>query len=97
MNQYETKRAETCTDDQIRVLRDEAGAAGDDMQWVLCTIALEGEDMTPSRYEARFGGGGHRLDARDLRTAQYIGASEARRECARTIADAWDGMDYPVR
>lgn len=84
---------ETITDDQIRQLRDEAAAAGDDVQRIICDIALGEEEPTPTAdaWEDRWGGGGFAAwEEREIRSV--TSAEDAREVCQRAI-DAARAMD----
>jgi hypothetical protein len=80
----------TATDKQIKALQNEAAEHGDDAQWCIATVALEGwdSDDPATRFEARFGGGGHELSRADEARISRMTQDEARAECARAIADA---------
>ena len=69
------------TDDQIRVLRDEAGAAGDLEQVIICDAALghDGMDWSDDQKAA----------ARRVydRAPKMVWTEHARAECARVIAE----------
>lgn len=62
----ETITAETITDDQIRALRTEAAAAGDNVQVHACDVAIGSQEpiATATAYEDRYGGGGLSKDDR---------------------------------
>lgn len=70
------------TDDQIRDLSTEAGIADDQMQRLICSIAL-GEDVDSTTIFARSG-----LDEEQRQRLLSMSVDDARRECARVIADA---------
>lgn len=73
------------TDKQIKSLKVEAHEAGDDMQELVCTIALEGAIES---YEERFGGGGWRLSAAQIKRLEGMSEDQARAECERVIREA---------
>lgn len=81
--------AETLTDTMIRELHSEARAAQDDVQRIICDIALGDEEPTPTgeSFEERFGGGG--FDHAETRAIMAIKTvDDARRECAEVITHA---------
>lgn len=74
-------------DRQISALAAEARAAGDDLQFILCTIALEGALGSQDGFEERFGGGGWRLSAAEIRRVSALTQEQARSECEAVIRE----------
>lgn len=70
------------TDEQIKALATEAADFGDDMQVLICTVAIEG---AIDSYEDRFGGGGHRVTRDQIERLEAMTQDDARAECARVI------------
>jgi hypothetical protein len=84
---------QTITDKQIRILREEATAAGDVVQAVICRVALDDLECNEDEADADglpdYGGGGHSAEEmRQIRAALRLSIDVARAECARIIASA---------
>ena len=80
---------ETLTDAMVRDLHSEARAAQDDVQRIICDIALGNESPVPNcaAFEERFGGGGFdRNEAVAIMAIRTV--DDARRECADAINHA---------
>lgn len=82
------------TDSQIRTLRNEARAAGDYVQVVICDVALDEADVSDeTSLDADglpdYSGGGHSAsDLADIRRWLRSDRQAARVECERVIAEA---------
>lgn len=84
------------TDSQIRALRGEARAAGDFVQFVICSVALgERDDLDGDASELGadgrpdYSGGGHsRSELEQISTWLDATQEDAWAECARVIAGA---------
>lgn len=72
------------TDADIVELKNAAAAAGDDLTWCTCVIALEGEIES---FEERFGGGGFSLPQSARVELETMSQREARARCARHVED----------
>ena len=73
-------------DTAIRELKSEAEMHGDDMQALICLIALEG--AIEHSFEDSFGGGGWSLPGGERDRLESMSQAEARTECERVIREA---------
>ena len=84
----------TITESQIRTLRAEARAAGDDIQAVICDVALDEVNTSdPSTLDEDglpdYSSGGHSVsDLRKIRAWLRSSQEDAWAECVRIIAEA---------
>lgn len=72
------------TDEMIRQLKIEANQAGDDMQELICIIALEGPIES---FEDRFGGGGWTPTRAQREQLEEMSQAQALDACAHAIAN----------